>query len=478
MNNRLVHLTCLLLSLYYLTLFFTASFYPQLSTLFLADNLSYGDLFQMSKIKDFKVPLPQIQPVTNLSSPQEADIIIMGDSFFNIAAGYPFFASQLQQKLNLNVHNYNIQGSGESWRQTNPLNYLESFSLKNSNQKKILILESVDRGVELRYKFINPSKLGTPSSEEKKIPTPSSSSPDLSPPIGSIDKVFQQNDTIYLEGWAADHSYGSPLKEVIISLDDFPLGSALLNIPRPDVASFYKNPSWSNAGWTFSFSVRKLKAGKHRLSATYIDHSNNKVLSSKPTNFYYHPLKSFLSKKKNFVLYANQKIQSKIKAFIYLLQENKLNSSFTETINTIKFRLFRQLSDLTPKYSLDPKLLFYKSEVDFFQNPLSAATLEQISQNLKTISDELNNRYNIDFYFLPMPTKYMIYHQLSGETKSNDFFSRLFQLLDQKQVKYINLYQPFLESKDIVYFVSDTHWNNSGIQISINQTIKRLTKTK
>lgn len=468
MPNRLVYSLIFIISLYYSVLII-ASFDPNYANKLIINNLSYGDLFQMSKVNDFKISLPQVFPISPLNTLPNADIVIMGDSFFNVAVGFTDFPSQLNNSLGLKVHNYNIQGSGEPWRKTNPLDYLK----ENNYQKgkvRILILESVDRGISLRFSTINkitPAPSPTPVASAKTNPL------DTQNPIGSIDLINYNGQQLHLEGWAADFETGSPLASISITLDGKVIGQANLNLPRPDVSAHFKQPSWGNSGWSFDAHLQ-LKFGQHQISAIFTDSTGNNGKPSNPKslNTYFDISKIVTSN----ILKNNQLVKQQLKKIDYIFEENYLNSSISELISTLNFRIFKQISPLTPKYSLNPKLLFYRDEVDFYLNQPSLNDIAQIADNLAYISQYLKTNYNINFIFIPMPTKYTIYHRLAGETKENTFFPSLFDELDKHKINYVDLYHPFTNSKEILYLPSDTHWNTSGINIGVSQTVSTVKK--
>lgn len=474
--NKLTYPVIFLTSLYYSVLVIS-SFYPDFANKLIKNNLSYGDLFQMSKVDDFKIPLPQVFPLSPSDPLSDSDIIVMGDSFFNIAVGYTDFPGQLKNSLGLKVHNYNIQGSGEPWRKTNPLDYLRE-NLYQRGKVKTLILESVDRGISMRYLQINRDSVSTPISippakpEATTIlkPPKKDNVPDQQSPIGSIDLVRYDGQQLHLEGWAADFETGSPLTSISITLDEKVIGQANLNLPRPDVIPYFKQPSWGNSGWSFDIPLR-LKFGQHQLSAIFTDSTGNQGKPNDPKILGAFSSFNLLTDIISSVQKSNTIVKQQLKKINYILEENYFNSSITELISTLNFRIFKQISPLTPKYSLNPKLLFYRDEVDFYQNQPSRDDIIKIADNLAYISKQLKTDYNINFIFIPMPTKYTIYHQLAGKTKENTFFPTLFNELNKQKVDYVDLYHPFINSNEILYLPSDTHWNTFGIDIGISQTL-------
>jgi hypothetical protein len=76
------------------------------------------------------------------------------------------------------------------------------------------------------------------------------------------------------------------------------------------------------------------------------------------------------------------------------------------------------------------------------------------------------------FIFVPVPTKYTIYHDYAdSESVYNDFLPILCQRLDENGVYCINLYPLFMSRRDeVLYWSDDTHWNEKGLQLAVDAT--------
>lgn len=427
----------------------------------------------MSKLIDFKIPLPTNLPIPSLNPLADSSIITMGDSFFNVATGFPSFPTKLKNDLNVKVHNYNIQGSGEPWRKTNPLEYLAENNF-TKGKPKILILESVDRGLVLRYLNITKS---TSDSPVITIANNRAINNDKTPPQGSIEIVNYKNNILYVSGWAGDNESGSPLPKIDILVDGKVIGQAITNLPRSDVASFFRNNSWLNSGWSFFLST-KLSTGKHKISANFYDLNHNLSNPSQPSYVTINLFDGLIDNLISWNNYTNSLIASRLKTYDFFLQENSLTEPLNELISTINFHFFHKISPLTPKYSLNPKMLFYENDVNFYQNPPSPDETQKIADNLKYISETLMSKYNVTLIFIPMPTKYTIYHRFSGDNSETPFFDQLFSDLSKNKVNFIDLYHPFKSSSEILYLPSDTHWNGHGITQAVDIVTSYIKKSK
>ena len=106
----------------------------------------YGDLYQMSGLDRFKEPIPTLRPGP-MAPLADADILTLGDSFFNSTLASDLFANELSARTSLKVHN--LAGPTIAASANFPVPFLESIGYKG-DRKRILILESVERSVIMR----------------------------------------------------------------------------------------------------------------------------------------------------------------------------------------------------------------------------------------------------------------------------------------------------------------------------------------
>ncbi len=168
--------------------------------------------------------------------------------------------------------------------------------------------------------------------------------------------------------------------------------------------------------------------------------------------------------------------------YTILLQRSKITTGLYSDIATFKFRNFQYITESTPVYSLkyDTPWLFYSADSDpktsFFYHNYSDAEINTICDNIADLSAKLKKHYNLDFIFLPIPSKYTIYHKLVNNDKYSGFLPRIYEGLKQRGIPYVNLYNDFASSKEILYYGTDTHWNKKGMEIALDKTLELLTK--
>jgi hypothetical protein len=435
-------------------------------------SIRYGDLFQMAKIADFKPEIPPQFPTKTNTPAQDAEIIVMGDSFFNVWPGYRSFADQLRARTGSQIHNYNIQGRGETWRKTNPVEYLHETGIRPGT-RRTLILGSVDRGIEKRYSVLY-DRVTLPKSRD--IPPPPN---DASPPAGVIERAYYRDGELVVEGWAADHEQDAPVSRVVVTVNGQEQGTAYLDIPRPDVGAFFGRPGWSASGWRF-VQETTLFPMEQTVTARFSDAAGNVVDSPtvivKPEIGEYR--EKVASDAAELTDSLNGQMKGALKNFDYVMGESVPVFAINEFANTLRFRLFDELSPLTPNFAEDPETLFYREEIAFYEDPLTDGEINRIADNLARIDRELDERYNVEFIFLPMPNKYTIYRERAIRVPpENRFFPKLYAALEKRGVAYIDLYTPFTAAasrNEFVYLEADSHLNAKGMEVVVDETINIL----
>jgi hypothetical protein len=102
----------------------------------------------------------------------------------------------------------------------------------------------------------------------------------LSPPIGNLEQAHDAStksttipttDLLWVSGWIADPTDGSPMSNVNVLIDGVAVGTPTLGISRPDVASGQNNPAYANSGFSFVYAASQLATGPHEVSVVGVD---------------------------------------------------------------------------------------------------------------------------------------------------------------------------------------------------------------
>jgi len=161
-----------------------------------------------------------------------------------------------------------------------------------------------------------------------------------------------------------------------------------------------------------------------------------------------------------------------------MLNRSILTTDIHSLINTFKFNTFGYIPSTTPDYAFDDKKpwLFYYEEVNedstsyYYQ-----FTDEQINtycDNIAGLAATVKQKYNLDMVFMPLPSKYTVYHKLINDDPYNNFLPRLFEGLSERGVTFVNVYDDYKSSDEILYYGTDTHWNQKGLDIALDETLE------
>lgn len=157
-----------------------------------------------------------------------------------------------------------------------------------------------------------------------------------------------------------------------------------------------------------------------------------------------------------------------------LLKHSFITSPIVSLWNTTIFENFQQISVHTPLYSLEPPFLFFREEVNGYQAVHSERLVTTLAENITRLSETLRTRYNCTLVFVPVPNKITVYSQLATTKPYDDFLPRLCAVLKTRNVPTVELLPRFKQEKDFLYWPSDTHWNNLGIHMAVEETVREL----
>ncbi len=161
-----------------------------------------------------------------------------------------------------------------------------------------------------------------------------------------------------------------------------------------------------------------------------------------------------------------------------LMQRSIFTTDVYSEIATLKFDAFNYITESTPLYSLrnNSPWLFYMDEVNnentSFYYKFTDEEINRICDNIADLSSVLKRHYNLKFIFMPIPSKYVIYHHMLNNDKYSDFLPRLYAGLDKRGIPVVKLYDKFRNSEEILYYGTDNHWNKKGLDIALNITLE------
>lgn len=162
------------------------------------------------------------------------------------------------------------------------------------------------------------------------------------------------------------------------------------------------------------------------------------------------------------------------------LKRSYLTSSVYSIIATLKFDLFGYISSFTPRYSLNQNIpwLFYYDECNdketSFYYQFTQEEMSNICDNMADLSKQMQELYNLYVVYMPIPAKYTLYHTIINNDQYNNFLPRLYKGLEERNVRYIDLYNSFIHADTLLFYGTDTHWNQKGIDIALEKTMEYI----
>jgi hypothetical protein len=155
-----------------------------------------------------------------------------------------------------------------------------------------------------------------------------------------------------------------------------------------------------------------------------------------------------------------------------LFKHGFLTSPMIVCGKTVVFDLFRKISGETPLYSLHPQFLFFQDEVTCFESYHDEQLVARLADNIATLDRNAWDRFGCILLFVPVPNKITLYSRLATARQYDGFLPRLCSALKSRGVRTVELLPAFERETDLLYWPTDTHWNDLGIRIAIQQTVK------
>lgn len=163
-----------------------------------------------------------------------------------------------------------------------------------------------------------------------------------------------------------------------------------------------------------------------------------------------------------------------------MLKGSYLTSPFYSAISTFKFDNLGYISSQSPVYKTGEKpwLFYHESVNDKHTSFYYQHTQEEIESYCNHIEDlfiKLEKKYNFNVVFCPVPNKYTIYHKLINEQDEyNSFLPQIYVEMEKRGINYVDLYEPFMAADTLLYYGTDTHWNEKGVAIALKEINNKI----
>ncbi len=154
----------------------------------------------------------------------------------------------------------------------------------------------------------------------------------------------------------------------------------------------------------------------------------------------------------------------------YFIDHNVLLNKLgiNETWATLRFDLSEITPRTTPRFSMEPPMLFYHESVDFFYNQPNPVEMSNTVEGLKNLFGDIESKGATPI-LLTIPEKFTVYHDLAGEKQENTFLTDLHSQLINNEIAIVSIYDALLKSDKIYYWPTDTHLNVDGYQLILNE---------
>jgi hypothetical protein len=177
----------------------------------------------------------------------------------------------------------------------------------------------------------------------------------------------------------------------------------------------------------------------------------------------WHPLRVI----KNLLFYKSSE-----ELYDALIKRSHLTTDIYSLLSTLKFDLYGNISAMTPVYLKDGEnsWLFYHDQVNeertSFYYPFTDAQIDSICDHMAGLATTLEKKYNMHLIFLPLPAKYTLHHDLVNDDPYNNLLPRLYKGLEERNVRFVNVLDAYRESDKLLYYRTDSHWNQEGIDLA------------
>ncbi len=174
------------------------------------------------------------------------------------------------------------------------------------------------------------------------------------------------------------------------------------------------------------------------------------------------------------------------KMFNYMLFQSYFTKPVYSALATFKFNKFGYIPKSTPIYTFHKgqPWLFLGESVDegiretSFYHQFQPEDIDLYCNNIANLSEKLREHYNLYLIFIVLPSKYTVYHKLVNNHKYNNFIPAIYKGLEERKVPVVKVFNDFMNSDDLMFYPTDTHWTPAGLEIALKKTIQVMDSVK
>lgn len=161
----------------------------------------------------------------------------------------------------------------------------------------------------------------------------------------------------------------------------------------------------------------------------------------------------------------------------YVAEHFAFRGELVAADSMIKYKLFQSPCDDQVVIGKDGWLFFGETLADYAGVTLSDKELDQIVKKMSEVADYIQNQGKQPLFVI-VPNKNQIYPEYMpmrfGSKKETSNLTLLQERMSESSVPYVDAYHILLNSKDTdeLYLHEDTHWNNTGARLVLNEIYK------
>ncbi len=178
-----------------------------------------------------------------------------------------------------------------------------------------------------------------------------------------------------------------------------------------------------------------------------------------------------------------------------LFRDGSLNESFMDDAESYVVKHFGFRNEILETYTFLQEKIFRKSAVDnvivgedgflFLEETaddytgnrnITGREVFQIQRTLELMQEYVETQ-NGKFLFVVAPNKNSLYDKMPyNYIKANEQSLAVKVLKEQENIPCVDLFQVFNETGEILYYATDTHWNEQGARLTYDSVMNKLDK--
>jgi outer membrane usher protein FimD/PapC len=125
-------------------------------------------------------------------------------------------------------------------------------------------------------------------------------------------------------------------------------------------------------------------------------------------------------------------------------------------------------------------MLFYSKAIKGYKKVVNEHYIQVIADNITLTSKRVEETFGLKMIFVACPNKYTIYGDFAAAPEYNELIPLLVEALGERGVVAVDLTQTYDEYRtkqgdgSFLYYQSDTHWNELGTDVAVDEIVQFL----